>query len=122
MKRITNFSFTLLGCTLPFSLFAQEVLQSNQAFTGLIFTPNAQVLQSGDFSFTYSQGVPRNTSIGDLDSLSFSIGLFEGMETNGRIVTKTYDTNLYTNSNGGIRDLSASFKYQIPAFWSNWGS
>jgi len=121
MKRITNFSFTLLGCTLPFSLFAQEVLQSNQAFTGLIFTPNAQVLQSGDFSFTYSQGVPRNTSIGDLDSLSFSIGLFEGMETNGRIVTKTYDTNLYTNSNGGIRDLSASFKYQIPAFWSNWG-
>ncbi len=121
MKRITTFSFTLLGLTAPLSLQAHEVLQSNQAFSGLVFTPNSQVLDSGDFSFTYSQGVARNASIDDLDSLSFSIGLFKGLEANGRIVTKTYDKNLFTESNGGIRDLSASFKYQIPAFWSDWG-
>ncbi|WP_413700661.1 YjbH domain-containing protein [Psychromonas sp. KJ10-10] len=52
--------------------------------------------------------------IADLDNIFFSVGLFPGLEVGGRIVTKTYDTNLYIDSNGGIRDLSASLKYQIP--------
>ncbi len=120
MKRITPFSFTLLGLAAPLTLNAQEVLQSNQAFSGLVFTPNAQIIDPGEFSFTYGHGTPRSSNIHDLDSLSFSVGLFQGLETNGRIVTKTYSTNLYTESDGGLRDLSASFKYQIPAFWSNW--
>ncbi len=121
MKRITSFSFTLFGLATPFIINAQEVLQSNQAFSGLAFTPNAQVLDVGEFSFTYAQGVAQKSAINDLDSLSFSVGLFQGLETNGRIVTKSYNTNLYTESGGGIRDLSASFKYQIPSFWGDWG-
>ncbi|WP_052075028.1 YjbH domain-containing protein [Vibrio fluvialis] len=117
----TNFLFAFVGFTLPMTAVAQAVLSSNQSFSGLVFTPNAQVTEAGTLSFTYAQGVPFRSSISELDSLNFNLGLFQGLEASGRIVTKTYNTNLYTDSNGGIRDLSASFKYQIPAFWKDWG-
>ncbi|KYN80517.1 hypothetical protein ATY36_17955 [Vibrio cidicii] len=95
-----------------------SVTSANQAFSGLVLTPNAQVMQSGDFSYTFAQGVPFRGEIAELDVLKFSLGLFQGLEAHGRIVTKTYNTNLYENPRtGGIRDLSASFKYQIPNFY-----
>ncbi|NMS17802.1 hypothetical protein HKB37_25025, partial [Vibrio parahaemolyticus] len=33
-----------------------SVTSANQAFSGLVLTPNAQVMQSGDFSYTFAQG------------------------------------------------------------------
>ena len=91
-----------------------ENLQSTQSFTGAFLTPNAQVMEEGEMSFLYGQGVPYQNKIAELDNLFFSVGLFQGLEVGGRIVTQTYDRNLYTETGGGIRDLSASLKYQFP--------
>ncbi len=96
-----------------------EILPANQAFSGLLLTPNAQTLSSGDFSFTFAQGVPYANQIAELDTLKFSLGLFPGMEANGRIVTKTYNANNFDDKSSGIRDLSASFKLQIPNFYNH---
>lgn len=94
-------------------------LPSNQSFTGLTLVPNAQVLNYGDFAFTYAQGLPWKKDIQDLDSLKFSFGLFEGLEAHGRIVTDDYNSNCFETGCGGIRDLSMSLKYQLPNFWGN---
>ncbi|NMV11611.1 hypothetical protein HKB26_00015, partial [Vibrio parahaemolyticus] len=48
-----------------------------------------------------------------------SFGLFDGFEAYGRIVTKTYSCNSFVKSGCGIRDLSMSFKYQVPNFWGS---
>jgi hypothetical protein len=105
----------LLIC-FPVTLFAQDMdnLLSTQSFTGGLLTPNAQVMDHGDFSILYGQGVPYQDKIADLDNIFFSTGLFPGLEVGGRIVTETYNCNLYFDDNCGIRDLSASFKYQLP--------
>lgn len=114
---ITALSLPLLVST---SLTAQELatLPSNQSFTGLTFTPNAQSLNYGDFSFTYAQGLPFRTAVQDLDSLKFSFGMFDGLEAHGRIVTDDYTSNCFYDC-GDTRDLSMSFKYQVPHFWGS---
>jgi hypothetical protein len=107
---------TVICCALFSPLQAENIdnLLSSQSFTGGLLTPNAQVMDHGDFSFLYGQGVPYQQKISELDNIFFSVGLFPGLEVGGRIVTKTYDNNLYIDSDGGIRDLSASLKYQLP--------
>ncbi|MGR2667459.1 YjbH domain-containing protein [Vibrio campbellii] len=94
-----------------------KTLPSNQSFTGLTLTPNAQSLEYGDFSFTYAQGLPYNTEIQDFDSLKFAFGILEGLEAQGRIVTDDYTSNCFDDC-GDMRDLSFSFKYQLPNFLS----
>ncbi|ELA8259768.1 YjbH domain-containing protein [Vibrio alginolyticus] len=84
----------------------------------MTFTPNAQSLNYGDFSFTYAQGLPFRTAVQDLDSLKFSFGLLEGLEAHGRIVTDDYTSNCFYDC-GDTRDLSMSFKYQVPHFWGS---
>jgi hypothetical protein len=113
----------LLLSFISFSSLAQDVdnLLSTQSFTGAFLTPNAQVMDEGDFSFAYGQGVPFQNQISELDTLFFSVGLFKGMEAGGRIVTQTYNCNFYTEKNCGIRDLSASFKYQLPFIYDYTG-
>ncbi|CDT96400.1 YjbH domain-containing protein [Vibrio diabolicus] len=96
-----------------------ELASSNQSFTGLVFTPNAQVLPFGQFSFIYSQGLPWEDQVDSLDSIKFSFGLLDGLETTGRIVTDDYNSNCFITGCGGIRDLSISFKYQVPHIWRN---
>ncbi|WP_274012857.1 YjbH domain-containing protein [Vibrio parahaemolyticus] len=114
----TGTAALLLPLFLSTSLTAQEVatLPSNQSFTGLTFTPNAQSLNYGVFSFTYAQGLPWRAAVQDLDSLKFSFGMFDGLEAHGRIVTDDYTSNCFYDC-GDIRDLSMSFKYQVPNFW-----
>ncbi|HBC3489940.1 TPA: YjbH domain-containing protein [Vibrio alginolyticus] len=114
---IAALSLPLLVST---SLTAHELatLPSNQSFTGLTFTPNAQSLNYGDFSFTYAQGLPFRTAVQDLDSLKFSFGMFDGLEAHGRIVTDDYTSNCFYDC-GDTRDLSMSFKYQVPHFWGS---
>ncbi|HAS6437538.1 TPA: hypothetical protein GRR50_14340 [Vibrio parahaemolyticus] len=45
------------------------------------------------------------------------MGLLEGLEAHGRIITTNYSANCFVDG-CGIRDLSMSFKYQIPNYWS----
>ncbi|WP_217534136.1 YjbH domain-containing protein [Vibrio metschnikovii] len=118
----TRSSFFILGLFISAPSIAQQILPSNQAFSGLIFTPNAQVMAVDDFSLTFAQGLPHQNQIAELDSIKFGLGVFQGLEANGRIVTKTYNANLYIDKTGGIRDLSASIKYQLPQIWSEWGA
>ncbi|EHD0128239.1 YjbH domain-containing protein [Vibrio alginolyticus] len=96
-----------------------ELASSNQSFTGLVFTPNAQVLPFGQFSFIYSQGLPWEDQVDSLDSIKFSFGLLDGLEATGRVVTDDYNSNCFITGCGGIRDLSISFKYQVPHIWRN---
>lgn len=104
--------------SLPISAQALKTLSSNQSFSGLTLTPNAQVLSYGVSSTTFSQGLPLESAIQDLDSIKFSIGLFDGLEAHGRIVTETYNCRSFLESGcGPVRDLSASFKYQLPDLW-----
>ncbi|MBM5029299.1 YjbH domain-containing protein [Vibrio parahaemolyticus] len=106
--------FYSLSATFASSL---KELPSNQSFTGIIYTPNAQVIDYGEFSFTYAQGLPLEDEIGDVDSWLFSFGLIEGLEAHGRISTETYSSRCFFGEYCGVRDLSMSLKYQIPNFW-----
>ncbi|MDF2153135.1 YjbH domain-containing protein [Vibrio sp. CAU 1672] len=112
----------IVVCALPVYASATDEapplqrLPSNQSFTGLTLTPNAQSLNYGNFSFTYAQGLPWQNGIQDLDSLKFSLGVMEGLEAHGRIVTYDYNSNCFYDC-GDVRDLSFSFKYQLPNFW-----
>ena len=117
-KAVTVIPLLSLAFSLPISAQALKTLSSNQSFSGLTLTPNAQVLSYGVLSTTFSQGLPYESSIHDLDSIKFSIGLFDGLEAHGRIVTETYNCRSFLESGcGPVRDLSASFKYQLPDLW-----
>ena len=121
---------SLSALALVSNAYAVDNLMSSQSYTGAIIVPNAQVMDTGDISFLYGQGVPYRGKTSELDNILFSVGLFDGFEAAGRIVTKTYNCHGYVNvpnydpncggSEGpGIRDLSASFKYQLP-FVKDW--
>lgn len=101
----------LAPCT---TLASPDNLSSYQSFTGLGFTPNAQVIDTGDFHVSFSQGTPYLGTIAQLDNWYFGAGILPGVEAGGRIVTQTYDCNIYFEPGCGIRDLSASFKAQVP--------
>ncbi|OBT17044.1 hypothetical protein A9264_09600 [Vibrio sp. UCD-FRSSP16_10] len=90
-----------------------DILPSQQGFSGLIFTPNAQTLTTGKGSASFAQGVPYRGNIAELDSWYVNAGVFPHLEVGGRIVTKEYDSNCYTDG-CGIRDLSATAKFQLP--------
>ncbi|MFV8429892.1 YjbH domain-containing protein [Vibrio owensii] len=113
----------VVACSLPFYVEATNTteqlkhLPSNQSFTGLVFTPNAQSLEYGDFSFTFAQGLPWREGTQTLDSLKFSFGILNGLEGHARIATETYNCNKFLVNGCGARDLSMSFKYQLPNFW-----
>ncbi len=114
-------NFSLQNCFLtallltPYASFASSSsFLSYQSFTGLGFTPNAQVIDTGDFHLSFSQGVPNQGTISQLDDWFIGAGILPGVEAGGRIVTQTYDCNSYFEPDCGIRDLSASAKAQLP--------
>ncbi|ARR45961.1 hypothetical protein CAY59_15900 [Vibrio campbellii] len=115
-KWIAVLSLPLL-MSAPIAVGDIKTLPSNQSFTGLTLTPNAQSMDYGDFSFTYAQGLPFGTQIQDFDSLKFSFGILDGLEANGRVVTDDYHSNCFIDC-GGMRDLSLSLKYQLPNVWN----
>lgn len=90
-----------------------DILPSQQGFSGLIFTPNAQTLETGRGSAQFGQGVPYRGSIAELDHWYVNAGVFPHLEVGGRIVTRDYDSNCFTEG-CGIRDLSATAKFQLP--------
>ncbi|MDN3715378.1 YjbH domain-containing protein [Vibrio breoganii] len=106
LSLVTGFSYPALAQV--------DILPSQQGFSGLIFTPNAQTIETGRGSALFSQGVPYRGSIAELDNWYVNAGVFPHLEVGGRIVTQTYDCNGYTESGCGIRDLSATAKFQLP--------
>ena len=121
IKKISVDEVTIITISLVFSagVSASNLASfpSNQSYTGLSFTPNAQVMEYGGASFTFSHGLPWDDKVQDLDSLKVSLGIIDGLEAHGRIVTHDYSSNCFKTGCGGIRDLSMSFKYQLPNFW-----
>ena len=93
---------------------------SSQGFTGLINTPNAQVIKEGDVVFQFNNQFDnhlRNYNYTSPDASEENyiggVGFFPNLEVVGRLVevgrlspTSTYDFS--------VRDLSANFKYKLP--------
>ena len=86
---------------------------SMQGFTGLINTPNAQVMNEGDIVFSYNNQFDNHLSGYDYsrdrtstDDYVFGVGLLPNFEIQGR----------FKEQPGYARDLSANLKYQIPQF------
>lgn len=93
---------------------------AQEPYTGLLKTPNALVTEYGQVQFDYSNSIERNTRYIDGYNYMVTTGLFPGLEINGRIATQNNNCNGYTDKNCGIRDLSASAKYQLPFIPYNW--
>ncbi|WP_413111932.1 YjbH domain-containing protein [Thaumasiovibrio sp. DFM-14] len=109
------------GCVISSSAWAQiDTFISNQSFTGLVFTPNAQVTEYGNFNYSFGQGVPfyrsqNGSGIREWDNWVGALGFFPGAEGVGRVVVKgNYTCNQYVEPNCPGRDLSASMKVQLP--------
>lgn len=93
---------------------------SSQGFTGLINTPNAQVIEEGDATFQFNNQFDnhlRNYNYNNLDASEenyiIGIGLFPNLEVVGRLVEVGRLSPTAIND-FSVRDLSANFKYKIP--------
>jgi len=122
-------------CLLTVTVNATEPEKSNgvvstssmQGFTGVFNTPNTSVVKYGDFNLSYSdnfydQGNLKNTKNGfeSATDLKFGLGILPGLEVVGRLGTQTWHCNHFFDKNCGFRDLSGSFKYQIPFIPKDW--
>lgn len=79
---------------------------SYQGFTGLINTPNAEVIPTGRMSFTYSnQLVRQGLGKDSVEDYKVSFGFLPYLEFGGRLVEEHPD---------GYRDFSFNMKLQVP--------
>ena len=120
--RLVQISYvtTLLLGGLP--ALAAETFQHSLAqepYTGLLKTPNAQVADYGQAQFDFSNPIERNAGYIDGYNYMATVGLFPGLEVTGRIAAQNNNRNCYTEG-CGIRDLSASAKYQLPFIPADW--
>ncbi|MCF6439035.1 YjbH domain-containing protein [Pseudoalteromonas luteoviolacea] len=111
------------GCALFSNVMYAEQLDTSIAFagyTGLLNTPNAEVLNSGDLNIGYNTQLDYNTlEYQKGHNFVFSAGLWEGLEVNGMIASTTMHD--WTFFNGyQTRDLSFNLKYQIPLIPKDW--
>ncbi len=86
---------------------------SMQGYTGLINTPNAQVMQEGDIVFSFNNQFDNHLrdydyskERTDTQDYVFGAGILPNLEIQGR----------FKEQPGYTRDLSANIKYQIPQF------
>jgi hypothetical protein len=101
---------------------------SMQAFTGVFNTPTAETIGYGTFAFSYSNnyfdqgtsGLKKN-GFQKAHDLKFGVGILPNVEVIGRLGTKTWVSNCYTEG-CGTRDLSGSLKWQIPFIPKDWFS
>ncbi len=105
---------------------------SMQAFTGVFNTPNAEVIDYGVFGFSYSDNYfdqghisAKTEGFQRATDLKFGVGILPNVEIVGRLGTRHWDMNGYTDPNKsdfGFRDLSGSIKWQIPFIPKDWFS
>ncbi|MFB0974871.1 MAG: hypothetical protein QMB71_01955, partial [Tolumonas sp.] len=92
---------------------------AQEPYTGLLKTPNAQVADYGVAQFDFSNPIERNSGYIDGYTYMATAGLLPGLEVTGRIATQEHDSHCFTEG-CGIRDLSASAKYQLPFIPKEW--
>lgn len=103
----------LLVLTLPMVLSAEDLPHSlsMQGYTGLINTPNAQVMNEGDIVFSFNNQFDNHLRAYDenmkrtyAEDYVFGVGMFPNFELQGRVKEQS----------GYTRDLSANIKFKIP--------
>ncbi|MEI8605404.1 YjbH domain-containing protein [Pseudoalteromonas sp. B160] len=115
-----------LSCTAALSLpvTADEIkhFQSFAGYTGLINTPNAEVLSKGMADIGYNNQLDlRGVKYIDGHNFILSAGLFKGFEVSGQIAAESiHDNMFYSEGKGQLRDLSFNAKYQIPYIPEDW--
>ncbi|WP_371375340.1 YjbH domain-containing protein [Thalassotalea aquiviva] len=151
-KAIYILSLVSASALLPFSLVAEEQADNDekalgalsflsssgnvtnsfsmQGYTGVFNTPTTQVVDYGNFEFSYSnnffdQGAKFEKSEGFLkaDDLKFSVGILPNIEVVGRLATKYWSMNQFYDENRkdfGFRDLSGSVKWKLPYIPEDW--
>jgi len=84
---------------------------TSQGFTGLINTPNAQVIKEGDATFQYStqkdnhlREYDYNAPMSDQENFLVGIGFLSSLELTAKLV----------ENQGRTRDLSGNIKYKLP--------
>ncbi len=96
------------------TLFADSLSHSlsMQGYTGVINTPNAQVMNEGDLTFHFNNQFDNHLRYYDYDAIIsgeenyiFGVGLLPHFEIQGRI----------SEAPGYHRDLSANVKFQLPS-------
>ncbi|GAW95753.1 MULTISPECIES: YjbH domain-containing protein [Colwellia] len=112
MKR----SFLALFIMLPAIATAdQEVSTSFQGYSGLINTPTAELFNSGEFYFQYSNQTEFEGAYNNTPNFHFGIGLWDLVEISGRNAA-------HGESFNGSSDLSANIKLGIPYVPKEWFS
>jgi len=103
------------------SLLASDFYHASsfQGYSGIINTPNAEVMHEGSADLLYSNEVD-STNIKKSEYLSknylVNIGLFSFAEVNGRLAEQCKKSN---HLSCNFRDLSGSAKLQIP-YYNKW--
>lgn len=121
-----KFNTLFLSCAAALSLpVAANTLNNYQSFagySGLVNTPNAQVMELGTVDLGYNNQLDlRGNEYIDGHNYIFSAGLFEGFEASGFIAAESMNDNLfYSEGEGQLRDLSFNAKYQLPLIPKNW--
>lgn len=117
---------TVCALTVSSPLLADDTITHGIAyngFTGIFHTPSAEVMNKGNIDIGYSNQLEIRGKYTDGHNFTFSAGLFDGLEVNGRITSSSMHDNLFnSSSNGQIRDLSFNAKYQIPFIPKDWFS
>jgi hypothetical protein len=114
-KHMKRRLFTLLFMLPAIASADQEVSTSFQGYSGLINTPTAELFDSGDFYFQYSNQTERKGAYKDTANFHFGVGLWDFVEISGR--NGAYDDSLNKSS-----DLSANIKLGIPYIPKGWFS
>jgi hypothetical protein len=94
-------------------------------FTGLINTVNAEVLDSGEFDFSFNNQLNfRGDEYLEGYNYIFSVGLYEGLEVSGLAASNTMHDNFFNpqvhEEHQQLRDLSFNLKYQVPYIPKDW--
>ena len=108
--------FSLLLMLPAMALANQEVSTSFQGYSGLINTPTADLFNSGELYFQYSNQAELTTTSGDYrvrDNFHFGLGLWDLVEISGRNVAHGESLNKSS-------DLSVNIKLGIPYIPQDW--
>jgi hypothetical protein len=104
-----------LGLGLGLAVFAHAQPLTTQGPTGIGLIPSAQVQAVGNYTFDYTRAMP-GAPIPKGHNFLMGMGLTPWLEVNMRLATNTVQCDFYTDVCPGaqIRDLSGSFKMQLP--------
>jgi len=93
-------------------------------YSGFLNVPSATVLSRGQADVQYSDQAlnTRDSSdgYGYYNNVSGTFGIFPNVEVGGRLTWEKTHCNGYTESDCGIRDLSANLKIQAPFIPEDW--